>query len=238
MDILYIVGKGLSQWQDNELRYSLRSIAKYGRNIDRVYIAGFCPSFVNREAVTYIKVRDEVQGKKHHNILHCILEAVRLSDIGNDFLYSSDDHYYIRPTDFDSYPFFCKGVLPEKGSGQYQHSLQETRELLETCGLPFLNYSWHGNTHFRRDLIESPRFQKLCKFASLTEEGVEPTCLMLNYWQAVEGFPITEREDYKSSDEDLEKNGRECISSAAVLDGHSLADFLRAEFPNKCKYEY
>lgn len=236
VDILYIVGKEKSQWNDNELRYSLRSLCKYGRNVGRVYIAGFCPAFVDRSKITYIKVRDETD-RKHKNILHCILEAVRRSDIGNDFLYSSDDHYYIRETDFDRYPFYSKGILPEKGDGQYQHSLQETRELLEACGLPFINYSWHGNTHFRRDLIETPRFQKLCRWSELTEDGVEPTCLMLNYWQAVDPFPVTEREDFKSSDRDITQTLRECVSSAAVIDGHSLAGFLRDEFPNKCKYE-
>lgn len=43
MDILYIVGKGRSLCDNKELRYSLRSLAKYGKNIDRIFVAGYCP---------------------------------------------------------------------------------------------------------------------------------------------------------------------------------------------------
>ena len=56
MDILYVIGKG-SEWNNNELRFSLRSIAKYGKNIDRVFIVGYKPDFVSDE-VTFIPCDD------------------------------------------------------------------------------------------------------------------------------------------------------------------------------------
>lgn len=247
MDILYVVGRGFSQWGDNELRYSLRSIAANGIGVGRVFLAGYRPPFVNPDTVTYIKVKDETN-IKHHNILHCIDMAVRNSDIGEDFLYSSDDHFYIRKTDFDNYPFFCKSILPEiveKGDGaaDYHRSLCDTRKLLTYCGLPFDNYAWHGNTHFKRSLWESERFQFLIQASKMFEQGVEPTCLMLNYWQRVLGFDITYRADLKFH-QDLtddifkeETKSRECISASNTIRGRWLERYLMTTFPNKCKYE-
>ena len=247
MDILYVVGRGFSQWNDNELRYSLRSIAKNGKNIGRVFIAGYCPPFVNRNAVTYLKVKDETN-IKHHNILHCIDEVVKHTDIGEEFLYSSDDHFYIRETDFNEYPFFRKGILPDvveenDGAKTYHQSLVDTRKLLTWCGLPFNNYAWHGNTHFRRSLWESERFQFLIEASKMFEQGVEPTCLMLNYWQSVIGFEETWRADCKFHHDltdatfEEETKDRECISASNAIRGRWLESYLTKTFPKKCKYE-
>ena len=41
MDLLYIVGEGVSKCDYFDLRCSLRSLARYGKNIDRVFVAGF-----------------------------------------------------------------------------------------------------------------------------------------------------------------------------------------------------
>ena len=107
MDILYTLGKG-SAWQDNELRYSLRSIEKYGKNVGRIYIVGdWCPGFINRDKVTFIKCEQPYKDK-FKNILYSIVYACEHSDIAEEFLLSSDDHFYMQPTDFDDYPYWLK----------------------------------------------------------------------------------------------------------------------------------
>ena len=58
MDILYVVGRG-STWNNNELKYSLRSIAKNGINVDRVFIVGYIPDFINREEVICLPFEDK-----------------------------------------------------------------------------------------------------------------------------------------------------------------------------------
>lgn len=243
-DILYIVGKNKSQWYDRELRYSLRSIAQNGINVGRVFVVGFPPAFLSSE-VTTLRVDDPYDNKKHKNILHCIDMAVKHLPISNDFLYSSDDHFYIKPTDFDNYPIFSKGMLPVEWKTHYQHSLCETRELLELCGLSVFNFSWHGNTHFYRDAWLSKEFQKLLEVQwKCTEEGAEPTCLMLNYYRIrCHDFHFKMRPDGKMFDftEDEWKRKateRECISSDDGIESTTwLATYLKQMFPNKCKYE-
>lgn len=248
MDILYIVGKGFSDWHNNELRYSLRSIAKYGRNVGRVFIAGYIPYFVNQENVVCLPVKDTTRNK-HYNILSAIEYAVEHSDIGERFVYSSDDHYYTRPTDFDKYPVYWRGVelpIEQKNNTWYQRTLHSTRECLEAFGLPTRHYAWHGNTHFCRSLFEQRRMELVRTLAKQLPDCCEPSCLMLNYWEAVSPDTMPKRikrDDAKLGEaktaEDIQRiaNSREVISSTDAV-GNALRYWLEHEYTQPCKYEY
>ena len=70
MDIVYIIGSG-SKWQDNELRYSLRSIEKFGGNFGEVYIVGDrLPPFIDPSTVRYLPVKDITTGKPALNVYY------------------------------------------------------------------------------------------------------------------------------------------------------------------------
>jgi hypothetical protein len=58
-NLLYILGSG-SKWQNNEIRYSIRSAEKYVGNLGRVFIVGEFPKFLSRKnkKITYIEVHD------------------------------------------------------------------------------------------------------------------------------------------------------------------------------------
>jgi len=45
MDIVYVLGSG-SEWDDNEIRFSLRSVEKYLTGVGNVYIIGKKPNFL------------------------------------------------------------------------------------------------------------------------------------------------------------------------------------------------
>lgn len=247
IDILYIVGKGFSEWNNNELRYSLRSIAKYGKNVGRVFICGYIPGFVNRETVNCLYLRDEGTNK-HYNILRAIEYAVANSDIGPRFLLSSDDHYYIKPTDFDKYPVYWRGKeLPvqQEGNRWYDITLHSTREVLDAFALPAFFYAWHGNTWFDRGLFLSRRFELIRRLAQTMPEACEPSCLMLNYWRAVEPDTMPAHEFIKdgkiSSTHTPEgicaaAESKHVLSTTDVV-GENMRKFLELEFPTKCKYE-
>lgn len=247
MDILYVIGRN-SAWQNNELRYSLRSLSKYGVNIRRIFIAGYCPDFIDRRAVTFVACDDEYSAK-HKNILRCIEKAVALTDIADDFLLSSDDHFYVRETDFDNYPIFRKGALPESvkpgdKSHLYTQSLVSTSMVLKAAGLTTHNFSWHGNTHFNRTLFCEPQFEAIRHLSFSMAEGCEPTCLMLNYQYGRRPFEWIDRHDRKFGDETTQADfangmdaGRECFSSSSKVMRTYLATYLTQTFPHKCQYE-
>ena len=63
MDVVYILGTG-STSNDNEIRYSLRSIEKYLIGFNVVYIVGECPKFL--KGIIHLDFRPtKKQGKKY-----------------------------------------------------------------------------------------------------------------------------------------------------------------------------
>lgn len=244
MDILYVIGQG-SKWGNNELRYSLRSIEANCTNVGRIFIVGYCPSFIDKTKVTYIPCSDAYDCK-HKNIMKCIETAVLNSNISDDFLYSSDDHFYVQKTDFDNYPFFEKPVeLPVsyENCNAYHRTLVSTRILLEAAGLTTHNFSWHGNTHFNKTMFMEPQFEAIRKITYNMPQGCEPTILMLNYWLSRKPFLITERIDSKFAKDATRETimerikQRECISCASDVSISYIRQYLAQTFQNKSKYE-
>lgn len=251
MDILYVVGRG-STWNNNELKYSLRSIAKNGINVDRVFIVGYIPDFINREEVICLPFEDKMF-VKHYNIVNAVDYAVKNSDIGinndGEFLYSSDDHFYIRKTDFNNYPVYWIGktlpseVKPEDKHPLYRRTLVSTREVLEEFGCPYYHLAWHGNTHFNANLWKTDKFQNMIQRSYTKPEGCDPTCLILNYKLSIDPFEFIERKDQKakkfiSREEFFSKiEDRECFSCAPNVNGSYVPIYLQETFSDKCKYE-
>ena len=247
MDILYVLGKG-SKHNNIELRYSLRSIERYGINVGKVYLVGYDPGFLS-DKVTFIPCDDKYMDKyngKHKNIIAAICHAVENSDIGEEFLYSSDDHIYIKETNFDLYPYFCRGNLPERPAkfddkrSEYHFSLLETRELLTKHGLTCYRFSQHGNTHMSRSAIRNA--MPLIKESFNGDYGCEPTCIILNSLYSYKPFLITTRADLKLGKERtvdflLEHTRDREVFSICDNPDESIWQYLNKLFPDKSKYE-
>ena len=250
MDILYIVGNRLSEWYNNELRYSLRCLDKNGINVGRVFVCGYRAPFLSEKNVIFVQCKDGTN-VKHYNILHAIDYAIRNTDIGckdgGNFLYSSDDHFYVQPTDFKKYPHYWRGVeLPTEGNSDYKRTLRSTRELLETCGMPTYHLAWHGNTWFNAEVWRERRFELICQFAQTMPEGCEPTCLMLNYMIGTGRLSIddfTYRADCKLGAEATQDGvaflatEREVLSASDNIERTEFGKWLVRNYRQPCKYE-
>ena len=103
MDILYILGTG-STWQNNEIRYSLRSVAENVKNFGKVFIVGELPSFLKN--VIHIPCGDLYRPawKNAYAKTRLACEDPRLSD---DFFFMNDDFFIVKPVDPASYPYYC-----------------------------------------------------------------------------------------------------------------------------------
>lgn len=245
MDILYVIGKG-SKKNNLELRMSLRSIEKYGRNIDNVIVAGFPPEWLSDNVIVF-SIEDRY-GYKHQNILSCIEECVNQGLVKGEFLYSSDDHFYCKETDFDNYPYYIKGELRHSANRtdpfyQYHKSLFDTRLLCTKHKLPAYNYSQHCNTHMHADVIRDIR--DIIHESYSLPYGVEPTSLIMNAWQTRPNPPtVTPREDIKIvtglTIESLymQIGARECFSIAdSVFRNDAIMDLFNAEYGRKSIFE-
>ena len=251
MDILYIIGKNASKCNNNELRYSLRSIEKYGKNVGRVFVVGYCPAFLSDEVVK-LPFEQPYSGKismahKCDNIRASIEYAVENSDIGDEFLISMDDHFYVREVDFGAYPYYvkdytkreCRTELPSKEQDKehqdvYTNMLRKTRAFLEENNLTYWNFSPHRNMHCTKEAVAE------CK--NLAESGIEPMALWLNWMYTNEKFA----EKTVCVDVKLKNGGdwwktdpreTEVFSTSDFKEGVGLDCLISSLYPEKSKYE-
>ena len=247
MDIVYILGTG-SKHDNIELRMSLRSICKYGQNVGRVIVAGDPVDWLSDDVV---KVKIPVKYKrKHHEMMNRVQFCVENGIVDGEFLVSSDDHFYVKPTDFDNYPFYAKNlklrnraVKGEKCFG-YHLSLVQTRVLLEKYRMPIINFEQHCNTHLHAKVMRD--FKWLLDETYTLDRGSPPTTIVMNAWLTTDYAPrdICKRSDVKLSKADSIKEirdgigDRECFSIGdSIFSGQAIMDFFKLEYPNKCRFE-
>ena len=243
MDILYIAG-GNDPMCERMLRYSLRSIDMFGKNVGKVYVsAEERPSFLSDEAFFIPTPRR--YPRKAKDIMAAIEFSIYSSSIDDDFLYSSDDHFYIRPVDFDDYPFYMRGELPTECKDSDDHYLQhlvDTRRFLHECGLGVTDFSGHVNTHFNRDVFRK-YIGAVHKSYDETPYGIEPTCFMVNAIDKERGVHGVMREDIKIACANTYDNIREiikdaeCFSVLSMTMNEAVGSFLQMTYPNKSRYE-
>ena len=156
MDVVYIIGTG-SKWQDNELRYSLRSIAKFGANLGEVYIVGDrLPPFINPSAVRYLPVKDITSNRPALNVYYKLCRLFSRSQVKR-FLLSSDDHFLIHPVDLEKWPLFYQGKEMTKeipkgvGDKRYTKTMADTRTFMEKFALDLRYWEGHINKLYDRD---------------------------------------------------------------------------------------
>lgn len=260
MDILYLVGNSsVNDFAD--LRFSLRSIEKYGKNVGRVFVCGFCPDFLSDEV---IKLPVEILpttdiGEKARNIYKQIIYAVEHSDIGvNDngnFLISMDDHYIFKPVDYSSsYPRYvkdyvrrkCRHNLPlvfEDGfvSPIYQKFLVETAEYLQSKGLSTLNFVPHRNMVVNRNIVEELQTNGINKEIFENKINVEGILLLINYEYYKNPFEYTIVFDFKTVNPKMFKkyldDGATFMSTGDFTLYSPIFRLLSDEFHAKSKYE-
>lgn len=155
MDVVYVIGTG-SKWDNNELRYSLRSIEKFASGLGEVYIVGDeLPDFLDPKAVHYIQCSD-VPGCSPALNVYGKIERFFLYTKVDRFLLSSDDHFFIKPVDFEHWPIHYKGeAMPaeyESGLGdkRYTQTMIDTRNFMKEKGLDLKYYEGHTNKLYTR----------------------------------------------------------------------------------------
>lgn len=144
IDIVYALGKG-SAWNDNEIRYSLRSVEKHLSDYRNVYIVGECPEWMQN--VTHIPYADEHQNRETRIALK-VLRACNESSVSDQFLFMNDDHFLLKDCSAIGYPYYHKGLLQEESDTPnlnlpYRTSLLNTIQALSVQGKPAFNYDTH-----------------------------------------------------------------------------------------------
>lgn len=248
MDVVYVLGTG-SKWDNNELRYSLRSIERFGIGLGEVWIVGdMLPSFIDAGKVRYLHFPDSPNRTPYQNVFSKIAYFFGATTVSR-FLLSSDDHFFIKPTDFENYPLLYKGDrMPKQGDGKnigdalYTRVIYRTGRFMAQHGMPDKFFEGHTNKLYSRAAWEYLQALGIEENA-MQEEGISLNSIM-GAAQAENFRPeyIVHRKDIKlkhlNTEEDWEllKDANSfSIYNSAIHSG--VAGLLQVMFPDPSRFE-
>lgn len=241
MDVLYIVGPE-SGHRNRELRWSLRSLEKFGRNLGRVVVAGYPPDWLAPEVVR-VPCEDVPGESKFRNQWRCLYAALNAGAVDGEFLLACDDNVYTAPVDLDATPFyFRRRCLPEIGDGwpkdsgyNYRQFLAATREALVAEGYPARDCEGHQNSRCdTRDADEALRIV----LAHPSERGWGIASMFINVRALREHIKWTHRPDIKLRRFSASEVATEQFSfDDPAFEDPRFEKFMAESFGGKCRFE-
>jgi len=156
IDVVYILGRG-SCWNDNELRYSLRSISKYFPAAGRVFLIGEKPEWV--QGVIHIPAPDKFDNK----VLNARVKYTIAAEdprVSKDFVLMNDDIFFLKTV--NDIPNYSRGKMAEMierhptHNGYYYHTLKDTYRRLDAMGIPdAIDFEVHCPIIFNKEKLLS-----------------------------------------------------------------------------------
>jgi hypothetical protein len=119
-----------SRWNDNELRYCLRSVQQYLTGYGEIFIIGKAPKWC-KNIIEIPAPDDDKTYWKERNIYRKILKACEDSRVTKNFLFMNDDHFLLAPFEAGKFPNYYDGFLSdhEGRSDQYGNTVRNTCEV-------------------------------------------------------------------------------------------------------------
>lgn len=148
IDLVYILGTG-SNWNNNEIRFSLRSVEKNLIDVRNVYVIGENPGFLT-DKVIHIYHPDPLSGHNADgNMALKILRACREDSLSDDFLFMNDDFIINKPVVASEIKWMHKGNMKNRPENFwktefYRLRLRRTFDVLLDRGLPTMQYDYHA----------------------------------------------------------------------------------------------
>lgn len=249
MNIVYVIGKG-SKWHNNELRYSLRSIDQYAINLNKVFIVGILPDFIDPSTVIHIPMADQYDAP-HKNVYAKVKAAMDDPRTGDAFLLSSDDHFLAQPTNLATTPIYYKGnSMPTAkslgkgtvGSDSYVHTLMHTAEVMQWYGLPNKFFEGHTNKLMLKSTWRFLTSIGLWEQMWTTEEGMTigapmaaATLFLHPTWKPVYRPDIKIR-NFDNTDKTILSTCQSfSIGDSAIRNG--MADYFAEKYPHPSRFE-
>jgi hypothetical protein len=112
-DIVYCLGHG-SRWQNNELRYSLRSLSQYLWNMGDVWVIGEKPDWLTN--VNYLPYKEGNNASQ--NIKGKLELACKTKAITDNFLFVNDDHFLLSDFNAELFPYYYNRTIAEVIQGR------------------------------------------------------------------------------------------------------------------------
>lgn len=244
MDLVYIVKESE---QNEDLRYSLRSVAKFLPN-NKVWIVGYKPSWVQN--VGYIPVQQNC-GSKWKNSIKNIEAACNCDEISEDFVLMNDDFFAIKPIeDLEKSVEICLGPLDKSiqkhqlSVGTWHKAFKHVNDLLNSIGVkkPYYDYESHTPLKINRykmlEVLNLPQVKKFEKSGKVLHKRT----LYKNYCQ--DKCRVIKSDVKLTSLRDDTKTKMQVCDWLSVFDNQvgspsfkDLNNLLHKLFPEPCQYE-
>lgn len=168
IDVVYVLGTG-SQWNNNEIRFSIRSLEKNLSGFRNIFIVGEKTPFLKNVIPVSAEDRYPCQLNADGNIIQKVLKACQDSRLSENFLFINDDHILLKPVHVADIPAYHKGDMREFKPAYWELNpwrkrLLKTRETLLSKKLPAFHYDCHTPILFNKTLF--PQIMRQFDFAS------------------------------------------------------------------------
>lgn len=239
-DLLYIVRQ--SGWgYDEELRYSLRSVEKYARNVGRIFVCGDIPDFLSDEVVK-ISCSNPFD-RKAKNIMYRLDYVVKNYTLSEHFLMSSDDIFLHKITDLDNYPHYWKNgaeisVPAELENTKIGRITSGAHDILAAFDYPLQDYGGGHCFHWVYQELWN-NMPKIKRVSMQSKYGVPVDLLLGGAIAKIYNPQHIARTDYKFDyvPKASELRGADCFSTGDRPDLWGGDKWLQKLYPNKSRWE-
>lgn len=226
LDIVYFVK---AEDSNEELRYSLRSIEKNFEH-GKVWFYGGCPNGLKPDKWIYV---EQTQPNKWERVKNMLYLACKNNEITEDFYLFNDDFFIMKPWEYETVynkDLYRLIVRSEGRTGRvngYSQRMRDTVHALENAGYDVKNYAVHMPIKLNRKKV-------------LETLNAFPGCSMFrSLYGNYNDIGGVDRHDCKIQSIDKEPTSEDILLSTnddSFRIG-KVGEFIRAQFPNPCKYE-
>lgn len=208
-----------------ELLFSLRSVSKFAPHINRVFIIGDKPEFINKNVIHYDYKQGE--GTKDYHIAKKVEFGCELSDLGANLLFMNDDHFFTREITYN-YPYYYRPELKKDVEKVIYNKYQnETAYFLGAVGRETKDFDVHCPIIYNKR-----KFLQLSHIWSKSKSYLVKS--IYGNYHRIKGEPYVDCKIRKWESRALDN---ECFSiyDSALYNG--ALQWLAANFPNPSKFE-
>lgn len=231
IDVVFCLGNG-SHWNDNELKYSLRSIEKHLKNYRDVYVIGNVPRF-QYQNIKFIHIIEK-SIYPAVNIFRKIETACMTDEISDEFLFFNDDHFLLSDFNATRLPYFYKGYLVSQLSNPTDYA-ETVRNTIAILGDSAKDFDIHTPI-----IYDKQKFREL--MVSFDWNKPHGYCIKSLYCNAlgIKGVYETDGKFTKPKNEDQLRKWVETHKIFSI-DDTALTNLVKNRFqllyPEKSKYE-
>jgi len=219
MDILLPLGTG-SKWNNNELRYCLRSLEQNCQDLGNVIISGEKPDWIQN--IIHVPAKDA-----HIPTLSIWNKTLAGSKETKEFLFINDDYLFLKPFKAKSYPYLFGEVT---GNSPYKRILRRTLKLCQQSGLQSFNFDVH-----KPMIINSAKFQQTYDYFKW-HLSIDQGLVMKSCYTNLHGVKGIECQDIKLFRGHIIPDVDVVSISDEFID-RWFRDYCQNKWPNKSKFE-